>query len=64
MAKAVAGRLERAAVAAARDPAVAERLRALGAQPVGSTGAELAATLRVEDAKWGEATRAAGIAVE
>jgi tripartite-type tricarboxylate transporter receptor subunit TctC len=49
---------------AARDPAVAERLRALGAQPVGSTGAELAATLRTEDAKWGEATRAAGIAVE
>lgn len=62
--EAVAGPLERAAMEAARDPAVAERLRALGAQPVGSTGAELAATLRAEDAKWGEATRAAGIAVE
>ena len=62
--EAVAGRLERAAVEAARDPAVAERLRGLGAEPVGSTGAELAATLRAEDAKWGEATRAAGLAAE
>ncbi|HYI85429.1 MAG TPA: tripartite tricarboxylate transporter substrate-binding protein, partial [Acetobacteraceae bacterium] len=62
--EAVTGRLEQAAMEATRDPAVAERLRALGAQPVGSTGAELAATLRREDAKWGEATRAAGIAVE
>ncbi|HYI82647.1 MAG TPA: tripartite tricarboxylate transporter substrate-binding protein, partial [Acetobacteraceae bacterium] len=60
----VTGPLERAALEAARDPAAAERLRAFGAQPVGSARAELAATLRTEDAKWGEATRAAGIAVE
>ncbi len=62
--EAVAGPLERAAMEAARDPAVAARLRALGPEPIGSTGAELAATLRAEDAKWGEATRAAGLAVE
>jgi tripartite-type tricarboxylate transporter receptor subunit TctC len=56
---ALAARLERAAVEAARDPAVAARLHALGAEPVGVTGAELAARLREEDAKWGAAVRAA-----
>ena len=61
---AVVETLEGAAVEAAHDPAVAARLRALGAEPVGSTGAELAATLRADDAKWGEAARAAGLAVE
>jgi tripartite-type tricarboxylate transporter receptor subunit TctC len=60
----VVGPLQRAVAEAVRDPAVAARLRALGAEPVGSTGAELAATLRAEDAKWGEAARAAGVAVE
>jgi hypothetical protein len=35
-------------------------LRALGAEPVGATGVELAATLRATDATWGEAVRAAG----
>ena len=53
-------RLERAATEAARDPAVAARLRALGAEPVGAGGAELVATLRATDATWGEAARAAG----
>ncbi|HYI81929.1 MAG TPA: tripartite tricarboxylate transporter substrate-binding protein, partial [Acetobacteraceae bacterium] len=56
--------LERAAMEAARNPAVAARLRALGAEPVGSTAAELAGTLQADDAKWGEAARAAGIASE
>ena len=56
--------LERATMEAARDPAVAARLRALGAEPVGSTAAELAATLQADDAKWGEAARAAGMASE
>lgn len=56
--------LERAAMEAARDPAVAARLRALGAEPVGSTAAELADRLREEDAKWGEAARAAGLAAQ
>jgi tripartite-type tricarboxylate transporter receptor subunit TctC len=56
----LAARLEGAAVEAVRDPAVAARLRALGAEPVGAGGAELAATLRATDATWGEAVRAAG----
>jgi tripartite-type tricarboxylate transporter receptor subunit TctC len=62
MPEAVVAPLERAAMEAVRDPAVAERLRALGAEPVGSTTAELAATLQAEDAKWGEAARAAKLA--
>ena len=60
----VAARLERAAAQAARDPAAARRLRVLGAEPVGSSAAELAAMLRAEDAKWGAAARAAGLAPE
>jgi tripartite-type tricarboxylate transporter receptor subunit TctC len=59
---ALAARLERAAVEAAGDPSVVRRLRALGAEPVGSTGPELAATLRAADATRGEAVRAAGLA--
>jgi tripartite-type tricarboxylate transporter receptor subunit TctC len=58
----VAARLERAAMDATRDPALAARLRDAGAEPVGSTGAEFAQRLRAEDAKWGEAARAAGLA--
>ena len=60
----VAARLERAAAQAARDPAVARRLRVLGAELVGSSAAELAALLRAEDAKWAGAARAAGLAAE
>jgi tripartite-type tricarboxylate transporter receptor subunit TctC len=48
----------------AREPAAARRLRVLGAEPVGASAAELAAMLRAEDARWGEAARAAGLAVE
>jgi tripartite-type tricarboxylate transporter receptor subunit TctC len=59
-----AARLERAAAQAARDPAAARRLRVLGAEPVGSSAAELAALLRAEDAKWAAAARAAGLAAE
>jgi tripartite-type tricarboxylate transporter receptor subunit TctC len=62
--EAVAGPLERAATEAARNPAVVARLRDLGTEPVGSTGGELAATLQADDAKWGGAARAAGVAVE
>jgi tripartite-type tricarboxylate transporter receptor subunit TctC len=58
----MAARLERAAVEATRDPALASRLRDLGTEPVGSTRAEFAERLRTEDAKWGEAARAAGFA--
>ncbi len=58
----VAGHLERAAIEATRDPALAARLREVGTEPVGSTGAEFAARLQAEDAKWDEAARAAGLA--
>ncbi len=57
----LAARLERAAMETARDPAAAARLRALGAEPVGSSAAELAETLRAEDARWGEAVRQGGL---
>jgi tripartite-type tricarboxylate transporter receptor subunit TctC len=45
-------------------PALAARLREVGTEPVGSTGAEFAERLRAEDAKWGEAARAAGLATK
>jgi tripartite-type tricarboxylate transporter receptor subunit TctC/dienelactone hydrolase len=60
----VAARLERAVQQAARDPTEARRLRVLGAEPIGSSAAELAALLRAEDAKWAGAARAAGLAAE
>jgi tripartite-type tricarboxylate transporter receptor subunit TctC len=60
----VASRLERAAVQTARDSAATRRLRVLGAEPIGSSAAELAALLRAEDAKWAGAARAAGLAAE
>jgi tripartite-type tricarboxylate transporter receptor subunit TctC len=60
----VAARLERAAVQTVRDPAAARRLRVLGAEPIGSSAAELAALLRAEDARWAGAARAAGLAAE
>ena len=60
----VAVRLERAAMEATRDPALASRLREVGTEPVGSTGAEFAERLRAEDTKWGEAARAAGLATK
>jgi hypothetical protein len=43
---------------AARNPVVVARLRALGAEPVGSTAAELAASFKTEDEAWGDAARA------
>jgi tripartite-type tricarboxylate transporter receptor subunit TctC len=61
MSEVVATRLERAAIDAARDPSVSARLRELGAEPVGSTATELAATIAAEDARWAAAARAAGL---
>ena len=55
---AMVARLELAVMEAARDPVVAVRLRALGAEPVGSTAAELTASIRTEDGAWGDAARA------
>ena len=61
---ATAARLEAIMVALARDPAVAARVRELAAEPVGSTRAELAATIRTEDAAWGPVARAANVTAD
>ena len=61
--EAMAAQFERAAVEVVSNPEVAARLRALGLEPAGAGAAELAALLRTEDVKWGEAARAAGLAV-
>ncbi len=60
----LAKQFEAAAIAAVRDPAVAGRLRALAADPVGGTRAELAATIRAQDSIWGPAARAAGVTAD
>ncbi|WP_169579869.1 Bug family tripartite tricarboxylate transporter substrate binding protein [Rubritepida flocculans] len=57
-------RFEAAAIAAVRDPAVAGRLRALAADPVGGTRTELAATIRAQDSIWGPVARAAGVTAD
>jgi tripartite-type tricarboxylate transporter receptor subunit TctC len=59
-----AARLEAAVVGAARDPAVAARLEGLGAEPLGTGAAELAARIREERARWGPVVRAAGVTAE
>jgi tripartite-type tricarboxylate transporter receptor subunit TctC len=60
----LAKQFEAAAIAAVRDPAVAGRLRALAADPVGGTRAELAATIRAQDSIWGPVARAAGVTAD
>jgi tripartite-type tricarboxylate transporter receptor subunit TctC len=57
-------RLNRAFVAAIRDPEVQGRMRGAGTVPVGSTPEELAAFQRAEIAKWVEIARAVGAKVE
>ncbi len=64
MPEALAARLEEAAIAVARDPAVIARLQELGAEAVGSTRAALAATIREQDAMWGPVARAAGVTAD
>ncbi|WP_140885905.1 Bug family tripartite tricarboxylate transporter substrate binding protein [Muricoccus nepalensis] len=64
LSEAQAARLEAAMVAIARDPAVAARLRDLAAEPVGSTRAELAETIRAQDAVWGPVARAANVTAD
>jgi len=62
--QAIVARLNRAYVAALRDPGVQERMRAAGTEPVGSTPEELAAFQRAEMAKWADIARAVGARVE
>jgi tripartite-type tricarboxylate transporter receptor subunit TctC len=62
--EAQAAQLEAAMIAIARDPAVIARLRELGAEAVGSTRAELAETIRRQDAQWGPVARAANVTAD
>ena len=57
-------RLNRALVAALRDPVVQDRLRGAGTEPVGSTPEELAAFQRTEIAKWADIARVVGARAE
>jgi tripartite-type tricarboxylate transporter receptor subunit TctC len=64
MAEELAARLEAAAIAIARDPAVVAKLRELASEAVGSTRAELAQTIRDQDAMWGPVARAANVTAD
>ena len=61
---ATVARLNQALVAVLRDPAMQERLRAAGTEPVGSTPEELATFQRAEIAKWADIARAVGARAE
>ncbi len=64
MAEPLVARIEAAAIAVARDAAVVNRLRAMAAEPVGGTRAELAATIRAQDSIWGPVARATGVTAD
>ena len=57
----IAEKLAAAAIAAARDPMIAQRLVALGIDPVGSTAAEFEATFAREQPLYAQAVEAAGL---
>ena len=55
--KDVVDKLQGAIVEVMKDDEVQQRLKELGAQPVGSSAAEFATFLKKEDAKWAEVVR-------
>jgi tripartite-type tricarboxylate transporter receptor subunit TctC len=57
-------RLHEAFSTAIKRPEVAQRLAALGFEPVGNRPEEFAATIRAEAARWGEVIRAANVRIE
>ncbi|MEH3087940.1 MAG: tripartite tricarboxylate transporter substrate binding protein [Xylophilus ampelinus] len=59
--KDVADKLQQAVVEVLKEDEVQQRLKDLGAQPVGSTPAEFAAFLKKEDAKWGAVVKQGNI---
>jgi tripartite-type tricarboxylate transporter receptor subunit TctC len=61
---AIASRIQQSVAAVLRDPAVAERLRGLGADPVGGTPEETAAFFQAERALWSRVIREAGVRAE
>ena len=60
----VIDRLHSEIVKALNDPDVREKLAGLGAEPVGNTPAEFAATIRSETTKWGKIVKDAKITAE
>lgn len=63
-AKDVADKLQKAVVDVLKEDEVQQRLKDLGAQPVGSTPTEFAAFLKKEDAKWGEVVKKGDIKLD
>ncbi len=57
-------RLERSVSAALRRPAMQERMRSLGYEPIGSTSAELAAAQRADLARWEKPIKATGVSLD
>ncbi len=57
-------RLEQAAAAAIRQPALRDKLLGFGYQPIGSNGAELAAIQRVDLAAWAAPIKRTGLALD
>lgn len=62
--KDIADKLQRTVVEVLKEEEVRQRLKDVGAQPVGSTAAEFAAFLNKEDAKWGEVIRKGDIKLD
>ncbi len=60
----IVAKLSKAVAAAVKAPAVAERLSAQAAEPVGSTPEEFAAFIQAETKKWERAVRDSGARVE
>lgn len=62
--KDVADKLQKAVVDVLKEDEVQQRLKDLGAQPVGSTPTEFAAFLKKEDAKWGDVVKQGDIKLD
>ena len=60
----IISQLEREAIAAAKNPVIAERLSRLPANAIGSTSAEFIATVRNERGLYQDAVKAAGIEIK
>ncbi len=62
--KAIADQLQQALAEVLKDEEVQQRMKDLGAQPIGSTPAAFADFLKKEDAKWGEVVRRGDIKLD